>query len=119
MLGFRILLVGIFVSVVAYTGVVIANHGLGIFPIFLGDIAEMEWPGQFNLDFLGFLTLSGFWLAWRNHFSPMGLLLGVVGFFGGVPVLTAYLFWATLSANGDVASILLGNTRAQHAHRGQ
>ena len=28
------------------------------------------------------------WLAWRNHFSPFGLALGVLGFFGGAPVLT-------------------------------
>jgi hypothetical protein len=110
---FRILLACIFIAIAAYTAVVIANHGLGLFEVFFGDIAKMGWPGQFNLDFLGFLTLSAFWLAWRHHFSPAGLVLGVLGFFGGAPLLTAYLFFASLRANGDVKELLLGSARAQ------
>jgi hypothetical protein len=73
MAPFRILLAAIFVTIVAYTSIVIANHGFGLFPIFLGDISNMGWPGQFNLDFSGFLVLSAFWLAWRNDFTPRGL----------------------------------------------
>lgn len=109
---FRVLLAAIFVAIVAYTLVVVANHGLGLFPIFFGDIAEMGWPGQFNLDFLGFLTLSAFWLAWRNDFSPAGLALGVLGFLLGAPFLTAYLFFAGRSADGDPHVLLLGPRRA-------
>ena len=112
MTPFRVLLAGIFTIVVVYTAFVVADHGLGLLPIFFGDIARMEWPGQFNLDFLGFLVLSGFWLAWRHHFSPAGLALGVLGLFGGVPVLTAYLFVASFAVRGDVAALLLGPARA-------
>ncbi len=115
MSAFRILLAFIFISIVGYTAVVIANHGMGLFPVFLGDMAEMGWPGQFNLDFTGFLVLSGLWLAWRHHFSPAGLALGVLGFFGGAPVLTAYLFVASFQAKGDPAELLLGKARAQRA----
>ena len=111
--GFRVLLVAIFTIVVAYTVVVIARHGLNLLPVFFGDIGRMEWPGQFNLDFLGFLTLSGFWLAWRHHFTPGGLALGLLGLFGGVPVLTAYLIWASLQVDGDVAALLLGPGRTK------
>ena len=103
MSAFRILLAFIFLSIVGYTAVVIANHGIGLAEVFFGDIARMAWPGQFNLDFMGFLTLSGLWLAWRHHFSPGGLALGVLGFVGGAPVLTAYLFVASLQAKGDPA----------------
>ena len=110
---FRILLALIFVGIAGYTVVVVANHGMGLLPVFFGDIAKMGWPGQFNLDFMGFLMLSGLWLAWRHHFSPAGLALGVLGFFGGAPVLTAYLFVASLQANGDPAELLLGKARAQ------
>lgn len=110
---FRILLSVIFLTVVAYTVVVIANHGMGLLPIFFGDMAKMEWPGQFNLDFFGFLTLSGAWLAWRHHFSPAGLALGVLGLFGGIPVLTAYLFFASRQADGDWAQLFLGEERAR------
>jgi hypothetical protein len=113
MIFFRLFLLTIFATVVVYTAVVVANHGLGLFPVFLGDIARMEWPGQFNLDFSGFLALSAFWLAWRHHFSPAGLALGVLGFFGGVPVLTGYLFLTSFAVERDVGALLLGPVRAR------
>jgi len=115
---FRALLVTIFAVVVVYTAVVIANHGLGLLPIFFGDIARMEWPGQFNLDFLGFLTLSGVWLAWRHEFSAAGLALGVGGLLLGVPFLTGYLFVASRRADGDWVALFLGPARAARAGRG-
>jgi len=62
---------------------------------------------------MGFLTLSGLWLAWRHHFSPAGLVLGVLGFFGGMSVLAPYLFFASLKANGDMKVLLLGKDRAR------
>lgn len=112
MAAFRLLLCTILTTVVVYTLIVIGNHGLGLLPNFFGDIAKMEWPGQFNLDFFGFLVLSGFWLAWRHHFTPLGLALGVLGLFEGVPVLTAYLLVTTFGVNGDVKALLLGPVRA-------
>ena len=112
MTAFRVLLVAIFATIVVYTSLVIANHGIGLLPIFLGDMQKMGWPGQFNLDFMGFLLLSGFWLAWRHHFSPLGLALGVLGLFGGAPVLTAYLFITSFTVNGDVRALLMGHHRA-------
>jgi hypothetical protein len=112
--AFRILFFNDTATTEIYTSIVIANHGLGLLPVFFGDIAKMGWPGQFNLDFMGFLLLSGFWLAWRHHFSPAGLALGVLGFFGGAPVLTAYLFLASRTAKGP-AELLLGEARSQGA----
>ena len=112
MLAFRVLLLAILGAIVVYTSIVVANHGLGLFPVFFGDIAKMGWAGQFNLDFLGFLTLSGVWLAWRHHFSSLGLGLGVLGVFGGAPVLTVYLLVTSLRCDGDVRVLLLGPARA-------
>ena len=112
MAAFRVLLLLIFATIVVYTAVVISNHGLNLFPVFFADIARMEWPGQFNLDFSGFLTLSAFWLAWRHHFSALGLSLGVLGFFGGAPVLTGYLFVVSFGCSGDAGVLLVGPTRA-------
>ena len=111
--AFRVLLAAILVTIVAYTIPVIANHGMGLIPIFFGDMLKMGWPGQFNLDFLGFLVLSGFWLAWRHQFTPAGLALGVLGLFGGAPVLTAYLLIASYRVDGDVGALLLGPDRAR------
>ena len=110
--GFRVFLFLILATIVVYTVVVISNHGLGLLPIFFGDMAKMTWPGQFNLDFFGFLLLSGFWLAWRHHFSPIGLALGVLGVFGGMPLLTTYLLIVSFQAKGDVRELLLGKVRA-------
>lgn len=113
MAALRIVLGASFAIVVVYTAIVIANHGMGLLPIFFGDTAKMEWPGQFNLGFTGFLVLSALWLAWRNDFSPFGLALGLLGFFGGVPVLTAYLLVTSFAVNGDVKLLLLGPSRVQ------
>jgi hypothetical protein len=75
-------------------------------------IAAMTWPGQFNLDFLGFLVLSGVWLAWRHHFSPIGLGLGLMGLSGGILFLAPYLLIASYRAEGDVRILFLGKSRA-------
>ena len=68
-----------------------ANHGMGLLDVFFGDIAAMGWPGQFNLDFMGMLTLSAPWVAWRHRFSSAGLALGVLALFGGGLFLTTSL----------------------------
>ncbi len=112
MSAFRLLLIVIAVTVLGYTAVVGINHGWNLFPIFFGDMAAMTWAGQFNLDFTGFLTLSAVWLAWRHHFSPGGLALGVLGLFGGIALLAPYLLWASFKVNGDAKELLLGRRRA-------
>ncbi len=109
---FRGFLVVLLAIVAGYTAIVIANHGLGLFPIFFGDMAAMGWPGQFNVDFMSMLLLSALWVAWRHHFSGVGLILGAFALFGGGPVLTIYLLIASVQANGDVKEILLGKARA-------
>ena len=112
MTAFRILLSTMILVLFAYTGIVGANHGWNLLPIFFGDILRMAWPGQFNLDFTCFLLLSGTWLAWRHHFSPMGLVLGLLGVFGGTAVLAPYLLIASYSVRGDIRALLLGKSRA-------
>ncbi len=61
--AFRVLLIVILVVLAGYTADVIANHGWGLLAVFFGDIGRMEWPGQFNLDFLFMLTLSATWVS--------------------------------------------------------
>ncbi len=112
MRGFRLLLAFFSVGIIGYTAVVIFNHGWNLLPVFFGDMAAMTWPGQFNADFTCFLTLSGLWLAWRHHFSPGGLALGLLGLFGGIMVLAPYLLMASRQADGDMRVLLLGKERA-------
>jgi hypothetical protein len=111
MRAFRIFLATIFIVIAGYTGIVVANHGLGLLPIFFGDMAKMAWPGQFNLDFMSFLALSALWLAWRHNFSPAGIFLGLAGFFGGAFFLSAYLLIVSFKFNGDIKALLLGEGR--------
>ncbi|NVO08097.1 MAG: hypothetical protein HXX19_20165 [Rhodoferax sp.] len=112
MISFRILLVAMITALLAYTGMVGMTHGWNLFPIFFGDILTITWPGQFNLDFSCFLLLSGLWLAWRNHFSVGGLVLGLLGVLGGTMLLAPYLLYASIRARGDMKEILLGRNRA-------
>ncbi|MEQ1785039.1 MAG: hypothetical protein ABMA14_27150 [Hyphomonadaceae bacterium] len=112
MMGFRILLVLILLVLTGYTAIVIANHGWNLLAVFFGDMAAIAWPGQFNLDFMGFLTLAALWTAWRHDFSAAGLLLGLVAFFGGMMFMTVYLLIASGTAKGDMKVVLLGARRA-------
>lgn len=109
--AFRMLLVVLWLVMAGVTAVVIVNHGANLFPVFFGDIADLSWRGQFNVDFSCYLIFSTLWLMWRHEFSPAGLALGVVGFFGGAFFLTAYLLVVSFSVNGDMAALFLGENR--------
>lgn len=111
MLILRTVLVVHLAVLTGYTIVVIQNHGMNLLPVFFGDMAAMAWPGQFNLDFLGFLILSALWTAWRNGFSALGFVLAVIAFFGGMAFLSIYLLILSLGTD-SIRDILLGiNTR--------
>lgn len=108
---FRLLLVAIIAIVGGYTALVLVDHGWNFLPFYFADIAKLGWPGQFNMDFSAFLILGSIWLMWRHHFSPLGLLCGLVIFVGGAPFLCSYLLVASFQANGDVKELLLGKPR--------
>lgn len=108
----RVYLLAVLLILLVYTGMVGLEHGWNLLPVFFGDMVVMTWPGQFNLDFLTYLGLSGLWVAWRHHFTATGLVLGVVAALGGMLFLAPYLLWAIAKAGGDVKVLLLGSQRA-------
>lgn len=110
---FRVFLIICLLVIISYTSVTIANHGWNLMPVFFGDIAEMAWPGQFNVDFMCFLALSAIWVSWRHHFSGAGLGLGVLAFFGGMMFMSIYLLIQISRSGGDVRVLLLGETRGR------
>jgi hypothetical protein len=112
MIAFRAYLVILLAGLAGYTLITGSNHGWNLLPIFFSDIARMTWPGQFNTDFLTFLSLSALWVAWRHHFSGAGLALAVVALFGGMMFLAPYLLWASVQSVGDAKVLLLGRARA-------
>lgn len=101
----------LFVVIAGYTGVVIANHGMGLIPVFFGDMAKLAWPGQFNLDFMCMLSLSALWVAYRHRFRAIGLLLGLCAAVGGASFLSVYLLVESIRARGEIATLLLGENR--------
>lgn len=108
---FRLLLIAIVAIVGIYTGAVIGEHGVDFVTPFYADIAKMGWPGQFNVDFHAFLIIGSAWLMWRHHFSPIGLLFGLVIFAGGAPFLCSYLLVVMAKDKADMAELLLGKAR--------
>lgn len=108
MILFRILLALMFFTIAGYTAVVVAHHGVELFSVFFGDMAKLMWPGQFNLDFMCLLLLSGLWVSYRHRFRPVGLLLGLGAFVGGVFFLSVYLLVESVRTRGHVPALLLG-----------
>ncbi len=109
MLPLRLMLSLMLVVLVAYTGVVMAGHGIDFMPVFFGDIAKMGWAGQFNLDFMGMLLFAALWLAWRHRFSAAGIVLALLALVGGTPFLCIYLLVQSTRSGGDVRALLLGS----------
>lgn len=93
----KLFLGSIIVIVGLYTARIIADYGLlALLPSFFGEMSEMNWQGQFNLDFFMFLLMSGSWIAWRNRFSPSGIGLSIGGVFLGAPYLCLFtLSWSS------------------------
>jgi hypothetical protein len=112
LIPFRVLLLAMFISLLIYTVLVGVKHGWDLLSVFFADIMAMKWPGQFNLDFTFLLMLSGLWLAWRHQFSAIGIIIGILGLFGGSLFLAPYLLYASLKANGEVREIVLGPGRS-------
>lgn len=107
MLIIRLLCIVIFASLTVYTAPVLMAEP-NLFPAFFGAISGGGWQGQFNLDFLVLLTLSGLYIGWRHRGSPAGLALAVVAFLGGAMFLSVYLFVQSFRCEGDVRKLLVG-----------
>ena len=67
---------------------------------------------QFNLDFMGFLFLSGRWISWRHEYSLIGWVLTPFALFGGMLFLCVYLLIMSFRVNGDLTTLLSGEGRA-------
>lgn len=115
MLAFRIYLIAVLVALSGYTIVTISQDGWMLYPQFFGDLAAMNWPGQFNADFMGFLGLSALWTMWRHKFSAGGIVLGVIAFNGGMIFLTIYLLIIGSKANWNMRDVLLGEQAGETA----
>ena len=109
MRAWALVALGLWAILLGYTSIVTARHGMGLLPLFFGDIGKLEWPGQFNLDFLLMLIVSASWTAWRNRFRLKGLALAVLALGFGAGFLLPYLSYLIFRHRGDPTLVLLGD----------
>ncbi|MEM9261735.1 MAG: hypothetical protein AAGA62_18990 [Bacteroidota bacterium] len=111
MTWFRVLLLLFFIGIIGYTAKTIANDGWDLIAVYLSNLRAFNWSGQFTFDFTTYLLLSAIWVAWRNHFSLNGLLLGLAAYVLGILFFAPYLLLLSVKTKGDVATLLLGDSR--------
>lgn len=91
-----------------YTAYAVKNEGWDLFTIFLSNLTQMGWNGQFNLDFSCYLLLSAIWIMWRNKFSMSSILIGVVAMILGIVFFAPYLLYLVFTEKGNLQKIVTG-----------
>lgn len=97
------------IGLLTYTFFAFQTEGADLFSVFTHNLLSLNWSGQFNLDFLCYLMLSGFWIMWRNKFTDKSILLGLVAMVLGIVLFAPYLLWLTKKENGDIKRLLIGD----------
>lgn len=105
---FKTLLVVQTIGLLSYTFIAFQTEGASLLSVFLTNIKSFTWTGQFNLDFLCYLTLSGLWIMWRNKFSGKSILIGIVAMILGIIFFAPYLLWLMYSEKEDFKRVLIG-----------
>lgn len=106
---FKTLLIVQTLGLLIYTIIAFNTEGADLFSIFMQNIISLNWSGQFNLDFLCYLTLSGVWIMWRNKFTGNSILVGIVAMVVGIIAFAPYLLWLTNKENGNLKRVLIGD----------
>ena len=106
---FKTLLVIQTIGLLAYTLLAYQAEGATLFSVFINNVTSLNWSGQFNLDFMCYLTLSGFWIMWRNQFTGKSIWLGISAMVLGILLFAPYLLWLTNKENGDLKRVLIGS----------
>lgn len=106
---FKTLLIVQTIGLLIYTFLAYKTGGTDLFSVFANNLLSLNWSGQFNLDFLCYLTLSGFWIMWRNKFTTKSIILGLVAMVLGIVLFAPYLLWLTSKENGNINRVLIGN----------
>ena len=89
-----------------YTFLAFQSQGPDLFSFFLGNIKELGWNGQFNLDFACYLTLSGLWIMWRHQYRLGAVVFGFAAMILGIIVFAPYLILLLIQHQGDLKKVL-------------
>lgn len=86
----------------------VSSLGLGAAgDFFLGDMSH-PWRGQFNLDFLAHLLLTGLWLGWSAKNKWLGPVIVICAAVGGGLFSLAYLLVRSFGGDRNIGHVLLG-----------
>ena len=106
----RVLLIAQTIGLLAYTGKAIQQEGMSLIQVFVSHVLQGGWSGQFNLDFMCYLVLSGLWIMWRDSFQLKSVFIGLIAMVLGIVFFAPYLLWLTYRENGDLKRVLLGSS---------
>jgi hypothetical protein len=108
---FKTLLIVQTIGLLTYTFFAFQTEGADLFGVIATNVFSLNWSGQFNLDFMCYLTLSGIWIMWRNKFSNKSVLLGIIAMVLGIVLFAPYILWLTNQEKGDIKRILIGDRK--------
>jgi len=106
---FKTLLVVLTIGLLTYTFITFQTEDANLLGVFLTNLKALTWSGQFNLDFLCYLTISGLWIMWRNKFSMKSILIGIMAMILGFLFFAPYLLWLMNKEKGDLKRLLVGD----------
>ncbi|MCE1190279.1 MAG: hypothetical protein LWX56_14215 [Ignavibacteria bacterium] len=98
----------VFVVELVYTLMVIKFEGMNFVPVFIHNISQFSWSGQFNLDFSFYLVLSAIWIIWRNGPGVKSFILAIAALAGGTLFFSLYLAYVIIAEKGDLARVVTG-----------
>lgn len=105
---FILLLILQTIGIVVYTMFSFINEGPNLFAVFIKNLLALNWNGQFNLDFMSYLTLSGIWIMWRDKFSLISVITGFSAMILGILFFAPYLIFLFYKENTSIKKVLVG-----------
>lgn len=97
------------IGLLIYTFFAFQTEGANLFSVVRNNVLSLNWSGQFNLDFLCYLTISGLWIMWRNEFSRKSIIVGIVAMILGIVFFAPYFLWLMNKENGNLKRVLVGD----------
>ncbi len=105
----KVLLLFQTIVLVVYTVYVAQTKGWDLLTVFTQNITNLDWNGQFNLDFSSYLTLSALWIIWRNQYTLKSIFIGLACMIIGIMLFAPYLLYLITIEKGDLKRVLIGN----------
>lgn len=107
----RLFVVAAVLLMSSYCYLVVQSQGSDFISPFTDSIMGLTWQGAFNIDFMCYLLLTSFWIAWRHRWSLLGVFFGFVNCIGGIVFFGLYLLLVSIQTQGDIFRLLVGQQK--------